>query len=711
MARLGVGNVILLVTAGLGLSFVLIIFLGSGPLALGAIFTSYLIVKIMVNVLGEPSYQLLFKVVPAKERDGVRFLVEALFVLGGMLGGAALSGLHSEGILALQTISILAVFLAAITFYIAWKTRSMYLNELISCIANGVQDLKEDGASLLGHFIPPSFLTQLFALLHHPDDRKRSLALEIAQQLDPKILEPWIDDLLQDSCADVRKSALRYCLRLENGHYKQEVVLACYADDVPEVRAAAVALLPSLNIGGEMLYGALADHDPVVVAQGVMTLCRTEQQIDDVQIRRAVEHCLDGNTESAAIICHAISQVALHAFSPRLLTMLDAEPSLRAAACEALGKLQYLESVPKIISVYAEADQEFHKIADQALIDMGEDALPVLLNELNNWQDLRSWLALIKALAALQTSGKLDQVLVDSCLQQLNDLALFRHLAGLLRQTGLSTLADLADQRYQEIYFLQMEACWSVLASIYDPFVIQQIKTASQEADIDLRETSLETLSEGLADRRLARAMLEVLTSREDSQTAWHAASAEIFIKEAQTWNDYWLRIISTAAYAKLEGGSDVEEQAMLSLLDKVMFLKAQDLFSSLQLEELGLLARVARLEICPENTQLLQEGTPNSRLFVIIKGHIELSAQSSTGVNATIAVLSAGDTVGDNTVFDEATSPVSAEVILDEAALLTIDGQDIQRLCSLYPSIATGFIKAMSTRVRKLEQMLITMA
>ena len=153
-----------------------------------------------------------------------------------------------------------------------------------------------------------------------------------------------------------------------------------------------------------------------------------------------------------------------------------------------------------------------------------------------------------------------------------------------------------------------------------------------------------------------------------------------------------------------------MEGQEMLSLLDKVMLLKALDLFSRLQFEELGLLARVAKLEIYAENTELLPEGKPNSKLYIIIKGNIELSAYSGSGVNATISILGAGEAVGDTTVFDESISPVSAEVI-GEAALLTIDGQELQRLCNLYPCIATGFIKAISSRVRKLEQMLIAMA
>jgi len=710
MARLGAGNIFLLITAGLGICFLLMVFFGSGPLALGMAFIGYLLTKIMVNVLGEPSYQLLFKVVPVKERDGVRFLVEALFILGGMLGGAALSGLHSEGLIEMRTMSIIAVLLALITFYISWKNRELYLKELISSISSGVQDLKKDAISFLGHFVPPGFLTQMIDLLHHPDDRKRSLALEIAEQLSPQTLEPWIDDFLQDSCADVRCSALRVCSRQGSYHDQKAAILACCADDVPEVRAAAIALLPSLNIGGNKLYEALADTDSGVVGQAVITLCWTEPQIAFKQVRDAVERCLDGGTESAVIICRAISAGALHEFSPRLMALLGAEPVLRAAACEALGKLQYLESIPKIISVYAEADIEFHKVADQALSDMGKEALPKLVIELNNWRDLRSWLAIVKALAIIQETGKLSNV-VDSCLQQLKDLVLFRDLALLLRQSGLAGQAELADLRCQEIYSLQMEACWSVLANIYDPFVIAQIKAASQESDIELRETSLEVLSEGLADRKLTRAMLEVLTRPNTLKTTWNLDTAKIFLKKAQNWNDYWLSKIALSALSRLEGGSGMEGQEMLSLLDKVMLLKALDLFSRLQFEELGLLARVAKLEIYAENTELLPEGKPNSKLYIIIKGNIELSAHSGSGVNATISILGAGEAVGDTTVFDESISPVSAEVIFGEAELLTIDGQELQRLCNLYPCIATGFIKAISSRVRKLEQMLIAMA
>jgi len=711
MAALGVGNIILLVTIGLGSCFLLMVFLGTGPLALGTVFMGYLVTKIMVNVLGEPSYQLLFKVVPAKERDGVRFLVEALFILGGMLGGAALSALHSQGLLSLQTVSALALLLAFITIYIAWQTRAMYLNELIKSIAQGFQELKENGSSLLGNLVPAGFLTRLLTFLHYPDDRIRGLVMEIMGQIDPGRLQPWINDLLQDPNAEVRSQALKYCARMETSHYRRDLVLAACTDDNPEVRSAALPLVMTLDNSSTLLDAALFDSNPLVVAQAVKTLCASPTPADPEKIRATVQRCLEGPPASAAMICEAIGTAGLTEFAPHLLALLEAEPSLQAAACEALGKLQYLDAIPPIIALYAESDRAFQQIADQALQNMGEAAIEVLWHELPLYRDLHSWLAVIKAAAACPATEKYSRLLVDSCLIQLDQLNRFARLPVWLAAAHLPELAGLAKQRCQEIQELQMEACWSVMGGLYDAFVIERVKAASQQFDPELKDTSLEILSEGLVDRRLARAMLEVINRPPDRQPAAKSAEGKEFLQEARSWRDDWLSEIAEAACSRLEGGNEVDEQEMLSRLDKVLLLKRHELFSCLQLDELGHVARVARQEIYEENSVLMEEGQPNTRLYLIIKGKVELSAHSLTGVNATIAVLGAGEAVGDNTVFDEAVSPITAEVILDDAALLTIDGQDIKHLCSLYPSIANGFIRAMSARVRRLEQMLTKMA
>ena len=711
MAALGVGNILLLVSVGLGVCFLLMVFLGTGPMALGTVFIGYLLTKIMVNVLGEPSYQLLFKVVPAKERDGVRFLVEALFILGGMLGGAALAALHSQGWLSLQAVSGLALLLAGLTIYTAWQARAMYLHELIKAIGQGVEDLKENGASLLGNLVPAFFLTRLLTFLHHPDERKRSLAMEIIGQIDPARLSPWINELLQDPFDEVRIRALAYCLHLEPQHYRQDLVHGACLDNNPEIRAAATRLFTSPSNGHTWLESALQDNSPLVVGQAVITLSAHQTPKENPGIRTAVQRCLEASPADAAAICTAIGEAGLDEFAPQLQACLDREPILKAAACEALGKLQFLDSIPTMIAVYASSDLEFQQIADQALINMGEEAVTVLLQELEQSRDLRSWLAIIKAISARPLPANASALLIDSCLDQLHQFAHDKRLPAQLQASGLTALADLAELRCQEIHALLLEAGWAVMGGLYDHYVITRIKAASQETDRDRKDTSLEILAEGLADRRLARAMLDLLNRPNERRPASKIVRSRESTQDYENRQDDWLRAIAAAALSGCEGGNSVEEQEMLSLLDKVLLLKEHDLFSCLSVDELGYVARVARQEMYPENTVLLGEGQPNPRLYLIIKGKIELSARTSGGVNATLAVLGNGEAVGDSTLFDEALSPVSAEVILDEATLLTIDGHDIKRLCSLYPSLANGFIKAMSARVRRLEQMLTRMA
>ena len=118
--------------------------------------------------------------------------------------------------------------------FVAWKTRGMYLNELLRSIGNGVKDLSENGAAFrplctIDVFNPAVFLSA------SSRRSETNLALEIAEQLDSHALEPRLGDLLKDSCADVRRSALKYCLRLDNTSYHQESIMACCMDEEPGV--------------------------------------------------------------------------------------------------------------------------------------------------------------------------------------------------------------------------------------------------------------------------------------------------------------------------------------------------------------------------------------------------------------------------------------------------------------------------------------------
>ena len=173
----------------------------------------------------------------------------------------------------------------------------------------------------------------------------------------------------------------------------------------------------------------------------------------------------------------------------------------------------------------------------------------------------------------------------------------------------------------------------------------------------DVRENGLEVLAEGLGDRRLSNALLDLLKQWDE----WKVDDSKIgsleVIEAAVGWPDFWYREIAVAAKRGWEqlGMRKEEEPKAFNMLDKVMFLKQVTFFANLSLEELGLIAGIAEEAVYPDQTILLRRGEVNESMYVIIEGNIELSV-SAEGTEGTIGVLGTKDMFGDTTVLDRGT-------------------------------------------------------
>jgi CRP-like cAMP-binding protein len=152
------------------------------------------------------------------------------------------------------------------------------------------------------------------------------------------------------------------------------------------------------------------------------------------------------------------------------------------------------------------------------------------------------------------------------------------------------------------------------------------------------------------------------------------------------------------------------EDRVYLSLLERVIFLKQVTMFDKLSLEELGLIADIAREEFYPDETYLLRSGEINDTLYLIIAGNIELSSVSSEGIEGSFGVLGPKDTLGDSSILEQIPSSLTAQALLGEIHVLEMSGEDLARLVRRYPEIGIGLLKASSRRVRLLEKMIIKM-
>lgn len=151
-----------------------------------------------------------------------------------------------------------------------------------------------------------------------------------------------------------------------------------------------------------------------------------------------------------------------------------------------------------------------------------------------------------------------------------------------------------------------------------------------------------------------------------------------------------------------------MESWEYLSALDKMVFLRQVPLFSEISVEELGRVAGIAVERTYEEGDYLVRQGEPGRSLVMIVDGHVEISGRTEDGREGTIGVLGPMQTFGEAGLFDDRPSLVSAQVILDRARVLEIDGREAARLVRLYPDIGVGLLRSIGGRLRTMEHLLL---
>jgi HEAT repeat protein len=715
MSWLGASNMLLAIAivflCGFGLTA---IFLDTGS-ALAVVSATYALFYILLYYTAEPCYQLFFKMLPVNQRDGIRYVAQGIAASGGIVLGASLALLHSKGYMSLDGVAVVGLIFAALLIIVAWFGRSLYIKELIKSVQSFQADLSEVAVAFLGGMRSTKVLQGVMEHLNNPNDYVREVALELIGKTDDPSFLPRLLRLLHDGNPRIRIGALR-AMSLQGSTIQELVeVAALLEDEEVDVRVESVRLIAKADhLHSQAHYFIrlkLLDNQPQVVAEGIKALYGLGREESFSACDEAIIKMLDNGGEWAVYGCRTVADLGLTTYTDWIMSLLDDQkPAVRVASVKCLGRLQYDEAIGSLLPMYPMADQELRKAIIQALIDMGDKGISALMEGLQHPHPL-VWDACVTALAHLLPEARIRETLVDSCIQRLQASNRERTLSFAIAKLGMKELSALAEQRYNEIRSALCGAAWVVLSELTDERVVQVVRESVQDEDEEIRENGLEVLAEGLGDRRLAYALLDILKANNEQEEGMVITDPRAVIEEARLWSDDWLRDI--AEHALNQGGRDemADGSQQLTMLDKVLFLKQVSLFSDVSVDELGLIAGITQEEVYPDQTFLLRQGETNASMFLILDGNVELTRVSSNGWEGTLGVLGAKQVFGETTALDQAASAITAQAIFDDVRLLTLNGENLARLIRLYPEIGIGLLNASSARVRLLEAMLVKMA
>lgn len=141
----------------------------------------------------------------------------------------------------------------------------------------------------------------------------------------------------------------------------------------------------------------------------------------------------------------------------------------------------------------------------------------------------------------------------------------------------------------------------------------------------------------------------------------------------------------------------------------RAAFARTQ-VFQSLRPDDLDAIAARATVRRVKQNEAILRRGDPNSGMMVIMAGRVRIGVVSEDGKEATLAVLGAGEVLGEMSLLDG--EPCSADVTAQEdCVLLVVDRARFLSLLRSDSAICLHLMTLLTQRLRRANSALEDMA
>ena len=725
------------------------------PLSIiAAIFALNILNYVLLDSVIAPAYQVLIKLVPERNSDGTRMIMEGGFMLVGGLVGAGLTALHAQGFLSLSHFSTALVAISAVMVVAGLMLKRSYTEVLVRAVRE--QDFAVDDEQAMASMKEVIRRSPEFprSLLLHSDDGVREMGIEILRQNasvaaticvplvtheNPRIRSAALDalsgeasdrettthvlPLLDDEDVEVRLSAARYVGRMieaaaENGQpeeldgeVRQSIIDAVAPRLLPDAETALLEaeflfILDRLGDLGTtaarqiMLKDLLESDDVEEITAGIQTVTRMVDVGSNPEVFEHLDHSHPAVREAAV---HAIEQLGQPDILEALLrTLGDPDPDVVEAAIAALGRKSAGSGQEQVI-----------------------DAL--------NSSSIKLWEGVIAALARQQSEQLLPQLL-ESCRQRLREANGYIVADSVVMQQWPGAASDLlADQLQLERRRVQ-DGVIRLLGQLGDVGVVLDLVERLGEESPAARENAIELL-ENIGDRSLMERLLPLLTGDADEalERAREISGLEqlspdnalaLCLKSGDTWTTMaaaWAAVSAgegglladldieedgpvgeIAAQATTTGGTAVADDQPLTSMEKITFLKESPFFAALPLEELYHIALSVQEESVREGTIVIKQGTLGDKMYIVVRGRMEVRVFGEGDSDGQqVAVTGEKQVLGDMALLDD--EPRSASVIaLEDSRLLSLQRGDLERILRRYSSIAFSMMRILSIRLRE---------
>ena len=139
----------------------------------------------------------------------------------------------------------------------------------------------------------------------------------------------------------------------------------------------------------------------------------------------------------------------------------------------------------------------------------------------------------------------------------------------------------------------------------------------------------------------------------------------------------------------------------MLTLIERVIFLKEVPFFRELSIQDLRILASISEESSYPAGHKIFARGDTTKTLYVIIKGKVSAQVELQPGKVIRFALLEPKQYFAETSIFD-GNSHQADIVVVEDAEILLIRQSSLFALIRRQPEIGLILLKALSERLRQ---------
>jgi CRP/FNR family cyclic AMP-dependent transcriptional regulator len=123
-------------------------------------------------------------------------------------------------------------------------------------------------------------------------------------------------------------------------------------------------------------------------------------------------------------------------------------------------------------------------------------------------------------------------------------------------------------------------------------------------------------------------------------------------------------------------------------------------LFKGLGETQLAWIAQRAHRRLVPNGTSIITAEQPGEAVYIILTGTVKIHIEQADGRDVVLAIIGAGDTLGEMSLLDSAGHSASA-ITLEDSLLLWMDKAAFQQMLVDFPPVTLNLVRIMSSRMR----------